>query len=268
MEDALQFLVRHGLAALFVLMLADQLAIPVPMDIFIFAAGGLVGAGRIDLVPAVATLLVAGVAGNIAWYLLGRRHGDRILKLLCKVSIEPDSCVRRTQNLFTRHGLKALLIAKFVPGLNTVAAPLAGVSGIPFPRFVAFMSLGLLFWIVPYLILGFVFRHQLEAAAAWASRMGSSLVWVVAGVVACYFAYKFARRWQLLRVLRMARVTPHQVKEMLDRNHPITVIDLRHPISIRQLPHAIPGSILMTPEEVEARHAEIARDRDVVLYCA
>jgi len=268
MEDALQFLIRHGLLALFVIMLADQLAIPVPMDIFLFAAGGLVGAGRIGFVPAVATLLVAGVAGNIVWYLLGRRHGDRILKLLCKVSIEPDSCVRRTQNLFTRHGLKALLVAKFVPGLNTVAAPLAGVSGVPFPRFVAFMSLGLLFWIVPYLLLGFIFRHQLEAAAAWASRMGSSLVWIVAGVVACYFAYKFARRWQLLRVLRMARVSAHEVKAMIDGNLPVVIIDLRHAISIRSLPHAIPGSVLMMPEEVERRHGEIARDRDVVLYCA
>ena len=98
--------------------------------------------------------------------------------------------------------------------------------------------------------------------------MGSGLLWIVVGVVAVYFGYKFARRWHLLRYLRMARVTPHQVKEMLDQNHPVVVIDLRHPISIRQLPHSIPGSILMTPDEVEARHAEIARDRDVVLYCA
>jgi len=238
------------------------------MDVFIFAAGGLVGAGRIGFAPAVVTLLAAGVAGNLVWYWLGRRHGDRILRFLCRISIEPDSCVRRTQNVFTKHGVKALIFAKFVPGLNTVAAPLAGASGVPFPRFATLISVGLLFWIVPYLLLGVLFRHQLEAAAAWAGRMGSGLLWIVVGLVAVYFAYKFARRWQLLRVLRMARVTPHQVKEMLDGNRPMVVIDLRHSISIRQLPHAIPGSILMTPDEVESRHGEIARDRDVVLYCA
>jgi membrane protein DedA with SNARE-associated domain len=267
-EDALQQLVRHGLLALFVIMLMDQLALPVPMDIFIFAAGGLVGAGKIGLVPAIATLLAAGVLGNIAWYMLGRRHGERILKFLCKVSVEPDSCVRRTQNLFTRHGVKALLVAKFVPGLNTVAAPLAGVSGVPFPRFLGFISLGLLLWIVPYLLLGMVFRHQLEAVAAWMGRMGSSLVWIVAGVVAAYFAYKVARRWHLLRFLRMSRVTAEEVKAMIDRGDPLAIIDLRHAMSVRSLPVAIPGSILMTPDEVESRHQEIARDRDVVLYCA
>src|SRR5262245_10716444 len=160
MDDALQFLVRHGLVALFFIMLADQLALPVPMDIFIFAAGGLVGAGRIGFAPAVATLLVAGVAGHVIWYWLGRRHGDRILGFLCRISVEPDSCVRRTQNLFTRHGVKALLVAKFVPGLNTVAAPLAGASRVPFPRFTLLMTTGLLMWIVPYLILGYFFRHQ------------------------------------------------------------------------------------------------------------
>lgn len=268
MEDALQFLVRHGLVALFFIMLADQLALPVPMDIFIFAAGGLVGAGRIGFAPAVATLLAAGIAGNVIWYLLGRRHGDRILGFLCRISVEPDSCVRRTQNLFTRHGVKALLVAKFVPGLNTVAAPLAGASRVPFPRFVLLMSAGLLFWIVPYLILGYVFRHQLEAAAAWAARLGTGFLWILLGLVAAYFAYKFARRWHLFRVLRMARVKPHEVREMLDRGDPVVVIDLRHAISIQALPVAIPGSLQMTPDEVERRHAEIARDRDVVLYCA
>lgn len=268
MEDALQQLIRHGLLALFFIMLADQLALPVPMDIFIFAAGGLVGAGHLAFAPVVVTLLAAGVVGNIVWYYLGRRHGGVILKFLCRISIEPDSCVRRTQNLFMRHGAKALLLAKFVPGLNTVAAPLAGVSRVPFPRFLGLISLGLLLWIVPYLLLGFLFRHQLEAAAAWASRMGSSLVWIVASAVAGYFAFKLARRWRLLRFLRMSRVTPEEVKAMIDRGAPVVVIDLRHAISVRDLPVAIPGSMLMTPEEVESRHEEIARDRDVVLYCA
>src|SRR5688572_30929684 len=106
MEEAIQSLVRHGLVALFLIMLADQLALPVPMDLFLFAAGGLVGAGRLGFGPAVATLLVAGVLGNVIWYALGRRHGMSILKFLCRISIEPDSCVRRTQNLFTRHGQK------------------------------------------------------------------------------------------------------------------------------------------------------------------
>lgn len=268
MEDAIQFLIRHGLVALFFIMLADQLALPVPMDIFILAAGGLVGTGKIAFLPAVVALAIAGILGNGLWFWLGRRHGNRILKFLCRVSVEPDSCVRRTENLFTRIGVKALLVAKFVPGLNTVAAPLAGVSGVPYPTFLAYNTLGLLFWIVPYLILGMVFHHQLEAVAAWGASMGGSLAWIVAALVAGYFVFKFARRWQLIRFLRMARVTPEEVKGMIDRGHPHVIVDLRNPIGIRILPFSIPGALHMTPDEVEKRHEEIPRDRDVVLYCA
>ena len=268
MEDALQFLVRHGLLALFVIMLADQLALPVPMDIFILAAGGLVGAGKVGFLPTVATLAVAGMIGNVLWYYLGYRHGNRILRYLCRISIEPDSCVRRTQNLFTRYGVRALLVAKFVPGLNTVAAPLAGASGVGFARFLAYITAGLLLWIIPYLVLGMLFRHQLEAVAAWGARMGSGLIWVLAAVAAGYFAYKFARRWQLIRVLRMARVTPQEVRERRDRGEPLVVVDLRNLVAVRALPFSISGAIHMTPEEVETRHGELPRDRDIVLYCA
>ena len=268
MEEAIQFLIRHGLVALFVIMLADQLALPVPMDIFLLAAGGMVGTGTIAFLPTVATLLAAGVLGNALWYWLGRRHGNRILKFLCRISVEPDSCVRRTENLFTRYGVKALLVAKFVPGLNTVAAPLAGVSKVPFPRYLVFNTLGLLFWILPYLVLGMIFRHQLEAVAAWGARMGSSLAWILAAAAAGYFLFKFVRRWQLFRVLRMARVTPDEVKAMLDRNDPVVVVDLRPPIAVRALPVSIRGAVHMTPEEVEKRHGELPRDRDIVLFCA
>lgn len=268
MEEAIQFLIRHGLVALFVIMLADQLALPVPMDIFILAAGGLVGTGKIAFLPTVATLAIAGILGNALWYYLGHRHGIRILAFLCKVSIEPDSCVRRTQNLFTRYGVKALLVAKFVPGLNTVAAPLAGVSGVGFVRFLAFITASLLLWILPYLVLGMIFRHQLEAVAAWGARMGSSLVWIVAALVAGYFLYKLARRWQLIRILRMARVMPEEVRGRLDGADPMVIVDLRNLIAVRSLPYSIPGAIHMTPEEVEKRHGELPRDRDIVLYCA
>jgi membrane protein DedA with SNARE-associated domain len=268
MDDALQFLIRHGLIALFIIMLADQLALPVPMDIFIWAAGGLVGAGRIGFLPVAVTLLIAGVVGNVIWYYLGRRHGERVLKFICRISLEPDTCVRRTQNLFTRHGLKALLVAKFGPGLNTVAAPLAGVSGVPFARFLVFITMGLVAWIVPYLLLGVLFRHQLEAAATWAGRMGSGFLGALAALAAGYFAFKFFRRRRVMRTLRMARVTPAEFKAMIDQGLPCVIIDLRHAMSVRALPSAIPGAILMTPDEVAQRHAEIVRDRDVILYCA
>jgi len=268
MESALQELIRHGLVALFLLMLLDQLALPVPMDVFLLAAGGLVGTGRISFLPSVAALAGAGILANTFWYYLGRRRGNHILGFFCRISIEPDSCVRRTQNLFTRYGFGALLVAKFVPGLNTVAAPLAGVSGVGFVRFLVLNTLGLLLWIVAYLSVGVVFHHQLESVAAWGGRLGSGLAWVVGGAVVLYFAYKYARRHMLIRFLRLARVTPHEVKAMIDQGVPHVVVDLRHALAVRALPHAIPGALHMTPEEISRRHPEIPRDKDVVLYCA
>jgi len=268
MEDALQQLIRHGLVALFFLMLLDQLALPVPMDVFLLAAGGLVGTGKIPFYPAVAALAGAGLLANCFWYYVGRRRGNHILTFFCRISLEPDSCVRRTQNLFTRYGFGALLIAKFIPGLNTVAAPLAGVSGIGFFRFLLLNTLGLLLWIVLYLSVGILFHHQLEAVAAWGARLGGGLAWVLGGAVVLYLAYKYARRRLLIRFLRLARVTPHEVKAMMDKGVPHVVVDLRHALAVRALPHSIPGALHMTPEEISKRHAEIPRDKDVVLYCA
>src|SRR5262245_59506367 len=224
---------RHGLAALLAIMLADQLALPVPMDIFILAAGGLVGTGRIAFLPTVATLAVAGMFGNAVWYYLGYRHGNRILKYLCRISIEPDSCVRRTQNLFTRFGVRALLVAKFVPGLNTVAAPLAGVSGVGFARFLAYITAGLLLWIAPSRAAGMSCDAQLYAVAAWGGRTGCSLDWIVAALGSGYFLYKFARRWQLIRILRMARVTPEEVRARLEGRDAMVIVDLRNLIAVR-----------------------------------
>ena len=268
MEEALQSLIRHGLLALFVIMLADQLALPVPMDIFLLAAGGLVGAGKLPFFPVVAVLAVAGILGNSFWYYVGRRHGNRVLAFLCRISLEPDSCVRRTQNLFTRYGVRALLVAKFIPGLNTVAAPLAGVSRVGFGRFLAFNTVGLIFWIVPYLALGMIFRHQMEAVAAWGARLGTGLAWILGGLIFGYLVIKYLRRHLLIRFLRLARVTPDEVKAMMDGGVPVVVIDLRHLISVRETPFSIPGALHMTPEEVSRRHTEIPRDRDVILFCA
>jgi membrane protein DedA with SNARE-associated domain len=268
MEEALQSLIQHGLVALFFIMLADQLALPVPMDIFLLAAGGLIGTGKLPFFPTVAVLATAGILGNSFWYYVGWRHGNRVLSFFCRISLEPDTCVRRTQNLFTRYGVRALLVAKFIPGLNTVAAPLAGVSRVGFGRFLAFNTLGLIFWIVPYLALGVLFRHQIEAVAAWGARLGTGLAWILGGLIAGYLLYKYIRRHLLIRFLRLARVTPDEVKAMMDGGVPIVVIDLRHGMAVKATPFSIPGSVHMTPEEVSRRHPEIPRDRDVVLYCA
>lgn len=267
MDEALQFLIRHGLLALFVIMLADQLALPVPMDIFIFAAGGLAGAGKIAFVPAVAVLLAAGVIGNVVWYALGRRHGGPILKFLCRISIEPDSCVRRTQNLFTRHGAKALLLAKFVPGLNTVAQPLAGILGMRPGRFVAFDALGAAAWTGTYVGLGYVFSDRLAEAGRAAQRLGWWLAVLLAGAAALFLALKWVRRRRFLRQLHVDRITPDELKRRLDQGEDVAIVDMRQPVDFDAAPFVIPGARHLLPVQVTDPATDWRSDREIVLYC-
>src|SRR4029077_20485148 len=102
------------------------------------------------------------------WFRLGRRYSARALQFICKMSLEPDSCVRRTENIFVKYGLRSLLLLKFIPGLNVVAAPLAGVCGANLGRFILFDSLGASIWLASYVFAGYVFSDQLEVAVGYA----------------------------------------------------------------------------------------------------
>ena len=149
-----------------------------------------------NLMFAVALAFVAVILADLFWYSLGRYRGGRILKLLCRISLEPDSCVRRTENLFVRHGIHSLLVAKFVPGLNTAAPSLAGIFRMPVRRFMIYDSLGAFIWVVTVTSLGLILSDQLEQIAL---RWGGWLVAVLAGSLAAYVLWKFIQRRRFLR---------------------------------------------------------------------
>src|SRR5262245_7236787 len=161
LEQAADFLIRHGYVVLFGWVLLEQMGLPIPSVPLLIAAGALARAGKMNLTFAVTLAFIALILADLFWYALGRYRGVRILKLLCRISLEPDSCVRRTENVFVRHGVQSLLIAKFVPGLNTAAPSLAGVFRMPVRRFMIFDSLGRLFWGGTFTGFGFVFSDQL-----------------------------------------------------------------------------------------------------------
>ena len=127
MQDSLAFILKHGYTVLFAFVFAEQVGLPIPAVPMLLAAGALIGSGQFHLGAALATVVVASLAGDLPWYWLGKRRGSSVLSLLCKISLEPDSCIRRTENLFIRWGEKILIVAKFVPGLGTAAPPLAGM---------------------------------------------------------------------------------------------------------------------------------------------
>ena len=265
LDQAADFLIRHGYAVLFGWVLLEQLGLPIPAAPLLVAAGALARAGKMNLMFAVTLAFVAVILADLFWYSLGRYRGGRILRLLCRISLEPDSCVRRTENLFIRHGVRSLLVAKFIPGLNTAAPSLAGVFRMPVRRFLIFDSLGGAFWVVTVTGLGLILGDQLEQIAL---RWGSWLVAALATGLAAYVLWKFIQRRRFLRRLRIARITPQELMDKLTAKENISIVDLRQPMDIEAFPQIIPGAIRIAMEEIEDRHREIPRDRDVVLYCS
>lgn len=267
MDEVLQFLLRHGYVVLFVWVLAEQIGFPVPSIPFLLAVGALAGAGRMNLLAAVGLAVLASLVADLAWYETGRRRGQAVLQLLCRISLEPDSCVRRTENVFARHGARSLLFAKFVPGLSTAAPPLAGMFRMRLLHFVLFDGLGALLWVVAYAGPGYLFSDQLERVAAYALGWGTWSAVVVLGGLAAYVGWKYVERQRFLRQLRIARISPEELMRKLEAGEEVVVVDLRHRMEFEADGEKVRGALHFSPEEMESRHQEIPRDRDVVVYC-
>jgi membrane protein DedA with SNARE-associated domain len=262
---SIDFIVRHGYALLFFWILAEQAGLPLPSLPLLLACGAMMRDGRVKL--HVAVLVAAGacfLADNV-WYIIGRRGGGRVLRFLCKVSLEPDSCVRRTENVFLRYGSRSLLVAKFVPGFNAVAAPLAAVSGIGHARFILFDTLGALLWIVTCVGLGFVFSNQLDEVFDYLERTGVWFGVVVAALLAAWIVGKYLQRRRFMRKLAVARITPQELRAKLEAGEELVVVDVRHLLDDAD---AIPGALRIPLEDLEQNDQLVPRDRDIILFCS
>ncbi len=267
MASSLQFLIDHGASVLFWVVFLEQAGLPVPAVPLLIAAGALVGAGKMSLATALVVPLVAALPPDVAWYYLGRMKGGTVLGFLCRLSLEPDSCVRDTEHLFHQHGPRALLIAKFIPGFSTVAPPLAGIVGMRATTFLWYDALGALIWIGASAGVGALFSSQLEYLLRLFDQAGGLLLIVLLFGLAGFIGYKFYHRKRFLRQLRMAKISVDELKERMDAGEPLTVVDVRHPMALELDPEVIPGALHFMMEEIEHRHHEIPRDQDIVLYC-
>jgi membrane protein DedA with SNARE-associated domain len=267
MDGAIDVLVRYGYAVVFGWVFAEQLGLPIPAVPVLLAAGAAAGTGRLSLALVLALAAVASLASDTIWYWIGRSRGGRVLGWLCRISLEPDSCVRRTQHTFSVHGARSLLIAKFIPGFSTAAPPLAGIIRMPLLRFVVFTGLGGLIWAGVFVGLGWLFSYQLERVAAYMVRLGSWAVLALAAGLGAYIAWKYIARQRFLRRMRIARITPEELKAKLDAGEDMMVVDVRHRVDFEAEPSIIPGALHLTTEDLEARHHEIPREREIVLYC-
>jgi membrane protein DedA with SNARE-associated domain len=267
MNGTLQFVVRHGYLVVLVWVFAVQLGLPLPSIPLLLAAGALAGIGRMNFFATAAIAVLAALMSDVLWYQLGRHKGAKVLHFLCRVSLEPASCVRNTESIFARHGAKSLLVAKFIPGLTTAAPPLAGIFQMRFRRFLLFDASGATLWACTFLGLGYAFSGELERIADHAVKLGGGLLFLLVAVLGAYILWKIVYRRRFLRELRIARITAEELKKKVDAGEDIVIVDLRHSLELEADPEGIPGALHLDAGNLEKYDAQIPRGRDVVLYC-
>lgn len=267
MQETFAFLLEYGYLLLFATVLAEQLGLPIPSTPVLLAAGALAGQENFSFGLLLVLAVSAAVLSDIAWYFLGRSKGHQILKLLCRISLEPDTCVRRTEGVFWKQGAKMLLYAKFVPVLNTTAPPLAGVVGMPLGRFLAFDLAGSVIWVGAFIGAGYLFSDQLEFVAELAAQLGGWLAVLLVASLGGYILYKYLNRRKFIRDLRTARITAEELNRKMAGGEQIVVIDLRHDVEIDVDPVTIPGALKFSLEDLAERRAEIPKDFEVALFC-
>lgn len=267
MGEILQFVLHYGYALLFVWVLVEQGGLPIPAAPLLLAGGALAAQGRMYFAFAALIPAFASLCADTFWYFFGKRRGGVVLNLLCRIALEPDSCVRRTESTFTRFGPRTLLICKFVPGLNTAAPTLAGMVGVLLPRFLLFDFLGALLWTSAFTGAGFIFGKQLDRANLYAQRFGGWILVLYAAIVAGYVLYRWHDRQRFLKQVKGDRITPDELKHKLESGETVVIVDLRHPLDVLSNPRTLPGALQISPEDLERRHGEITRDGEIVLFC-
>lgn len=267
MSSLLDTLLRHGYLLLAAWVFLEQVGLPLPSFPILLAAGALSGTGRMNFAAALASGAFSTVLADVLWYEMGRRKGIKVVQWLCRISLEPDSCVRRTEGLFEQQGAKSLLIAKFLPGLNAVATPLAGIFQMHFRRFLLFDGLGALLWLGTYMGLGYFFRNQIERIAQNAASLGGWLVVLLVFAFASYIAYKFVVRKKFLRELRIGRISVDELKQKLDAGEALSIVDLRHSLDFEADPETIPGAVHLDSKDLTEKNELLPTDREVILYC-
>jgi membrane protein DedA with SNARE-associated domain len=263
-----EFLLRYGYSLLGVCVLGEQLGLPLPAAPVLLAMGAMAAGGHFSLGIAAVVATVAAVAADLVWYRIGRVRGNSVLKLLCRISLEPDSCVSNAKSLFTRFGAAGLVFSKFLPGFSTAAPPMAGMTGISTVRFALLDGAGSLVWSGAFLVLGFLFHRQVDWLTDLMLRTGTMAVATLGGGLVLYLLFKMWQRRRFFRALRMARIAPDDLYRMIDSGERPFIVDLRHAVELNVVGALLPGALHIPPEDLDQRHDEIPRDREIVLYCS
>jgi len=267
MPELLTLVASHGLWLVFAATLAARIGAPVPASPVLMVAGALAVSGQIAWGAALGLAVLANILGDGAWFLAGRTHGHRVMKLLCRISLSPDSCVRQSEMFITRWGGSSLIAAKFLPGISVVAPPMAGAIGMSLLVFLGFETLAAVIWAGLYLGLGALFHREIQAALDLLANMGLAAGVALAVVLAGYLALRLWRRQIFLRSVEMSRITVDELLALIELGRAPIIIDVRsalgREIDLRRIPGALPMELAQVVRESKA----LPRDWAIVIYC-
>ncbi|HEX2012569.1 MAG TPA: DedA family protein/thiosulfate sulfurtransferase GlpE [Roseateles sp.] len=268
MRELLDLLIAHGVLLVFLVTLAARAGAPLPAAPLLVVAGGLAAEGQLSGLASLAVAVLANIAGDAVWFVAGRRHGHRVMKLLCRISLSPDACVRQSEGLIVRWGGRALLAAKFLPGVSVVAAPMAGALGMSWKRFVAYDFVAGLLWSGAFLLLGLMLSDQIQQVLDMLAGAGLAALVALLLIIAGLILRRLWRRIRFARRTRGHRITVDEAAALLkDGELAPLFIDVRAAGELAVDPRRIPGALLLELDQMKARADSLPRDRELVLYC-
>ncbi len=267
MSVGLEFFIHHAYLVLFGWIIAEQIGLPIPSAPLLLTAGTLTATHTLSLPLILLSAVAACLVSDSVWYFMGARFGGGMVRLVCKLSFESATCVRRTGDFFQRYGARAMLVAKFIPGLGAVAAPIAGQSKMPYPTFLIWDAAGAVLWSGSIALVGRFFGDVLKRHPEALSTVGHFAGILFVLLLVSFFCYRLYRQRAFLRQIRGAKIEPEELKALLDAGQDVYIVDLRHPLDYLPDPRRLPGAVLYKPDTLVADGASIPRDRDVVLYC-
>ena len=264
----MELIAQYGLALVFVNVLLERAGLPLPATPTLLICGALAATGQISALWICILAVTACVIGDTLWYLAGRYYGRRVMSFLCRVSLSPDSCVRTTENKFERWGRLTLVVAKFVPGLSTVARPLAGAMRLPLGSFELLNGLGSVLWAGAAIGTGLLFQTQIGLLLLRLRDLGTVAGELTLVIVLSYVAYKWWERRRYNSVLRLPRISVEELRDLITSDAGPIIVDVRSALGREHDRRCIPGAMEMSLDEVPTRLVDFPWDREIVFYCA
>jgi len=268
MHAIIQLIAEYGLLLVFINVLVEQAGAPIPAVPTLVVAGALASIGKLPLGGVILAALLACLIADLAWYWAGHRFGAAVMRTLCRISLSPDSCVKQSELRFQRWRGRILLVAKFVPGLSTIAPPLAGAMRLSPLVFLLMDSLGSLIWIGVVVGLGYAFAHQIDRVLFLLASAGTLAIECIVAALIAYVLAKWWQRRKLLLSLRLARITVGELHQLLEQGRAPVVVDVRSPAVRMVDTRAIPGALMTDLRTVEQDLQQVPIDHEVVIYCS